>query len=566
VDVKHNIVALLQPLAPAGTNFTFDKKPEFEEENNFSNILEEATTKVKKAEEKAKSRSDGENKSSQTEEKNQDSKTSEDTKSSGENKSSQTEEKNQDSKTSEDTKSSNEEKVNSEESQAVNSTREFSDSAKDSIATEQTTPTNSTEVNLNTENPQDTIVQQLQTLGLEPEQIQTFLNLFDVNEITEVSNDFLEALDTQLNLFQKTPDGESFPAAPVETPNLSSLKAREKLAADFLRSVGIENNEASDLARKMIQVKTGESVSSDNMAIAMDASSSDNSLEALLGFLKEPIQKEIANKEQIVKLEKASTTQQVKKSENLTAAIKEAGTQATENAEIAVPRIKTQDPVAKIFEQVKFQTAPTEEGGLKPIKVGFQNPADNGSFMDLTNAKTSSEFMIQNAAKVNENFSSTLNEAKATANSKGLPNGVTEKSVVEQVVQKFAIKGTDNQNEIKIKLDPPALGTIRMNINTSGDSVKTTIIAENQAVKQAIEANLNQLKDSFTNQGMKIESFEVMVGGEPGFKENRQQQSQGGNFGNSNKTGFDQEAAETNLVGAYPSRYDFSPGGLSVIV
>jgi len=520
VDVKNNIVALLQPLAPAGTNSTVDNKPGFDEESSFSNVLEEATTKVKQAEEKAKSRSDGEKKSSQTEEK----------------------------------------------SQTVNSSKESSNSPKDSIATEQTNPTNSTEVNVNAENAEETVVQQLQALGLEPEQIETFINLFNVNENTEVSNDFLEALDTQLNLFQKTSDGETLPAAPVENPNLSSLKAREKLAADFLKSVGIENKEASDLARKMIQIKTGETVSSVDVATATEASSSDNSLEALLGFLKEPVQKEISNKEQIVKLEKASTTQQAKQSENLTAAIKAAGAQVTENAEITVPRIQTQDPVAKLFEQVQFQTASTEEGGLNPIMVGFQNPADNGPFMDLTNAKTSPEFVIQNAAKVNENFSSALNEAKATANSKVLPNGVSEKNVVDQVVQKFSIKGTDNQNEIKIKLDPPALGTVRMNINTSGDSVKTTIIAENQAVKQAIETNLNQLKDSFTNQGLKIESFEVMVGGEPGFKENRQSQSQGGNFGNSNKTEFEQEEIEANLAGAYPSRYDVSPGGVSVIV
>jgi flagellar hook-length control protein FliK len=542
VDVKNNIVALLQPLAPAGTNFTVDNKPGLDEESSFSNILEEATTKVKQAEEKAESRSDDKNESSQTEEKSQS------------------------SKTSEETKSSNEEKVNTEESQTVNSSKESSDSTKDSIATEQTTPKNSTEITTSAENAQETIVQQLQTLGLEPEQIETFLSLFNVNETTEVSNDFLEALDTQLNLFQKTSDGETLPEAPVENSNLSSLKAREKLAADFLKSVGIENKAASDLARKMIQIKTGETVSSDNTATAANVSSSDNSLEALLGYLKEPIEKEISNKEQIVKLEKASNAQQAKQSENLTAAIKAAGAQATENAEIAVPRIQTQDPVAKIFEQVQFQTASTEEGGLKPIMVGFQNPADNGPFMDLTNAKTSPEFMIQNAAKVNENFSSALNEAKATASSKGLPNGVSEKNVVDQVVQKFSIKGTDNQNEIKIKLDPPALGTVRMNINTSGDSVKTTIIAENQAVKQAIETNLNQLKDSFTNQGLKIESFEVMVGGEPGFKENRQSQSQGGNFGKSNKTGFEQEAIEANLVGAYPTRYDVSPGGVSVIV
>jgi len=34
-----------------------------------------------------------------------------------------------------------------------------------------------------------------------------------------------------------------------------------------------------------------------------------------------------------------------------------------------------------------------------------------------------------------------------------------------------------------------------MNIITSGDGVRTVIIAENQAVKQTIENNLSQLRD-----------------------------------------------------------------------
>ncbi len=542
MDVKNNIVALLQPLAPAGTELPISNKPRVDEEKSFSNILEEATTKVKQADEKRENQSSDEKQSTQSEEKSQT------------------------SKASEETKTSDKKQVNDQESQTVDSTKESSDSLKES-STPQATATKTKDINVSAEETQNAVVQQLQALGLEPEQIQTFLNLFNINETTEVSDDFLEALDTQLNLFQKVSDGEALPAAPVENSNLSSLKAREKLAADFLRSAGIESKEAENLVQKMIQAKTGETVSLDNVATETKTSTSDNSLEALLGFLKKPAAKEISNKEQIVKLEKASVEQQIKQSDNSQVALK-VGTQLTENTEIAAPRIQTQDPLAKIFEQVQFQTASTEEGGLKPVMAGFQNPTDNGPFMDLTNAKTSSEFMIQNAAKVNENFSSALNEAKATTStvSKGLPNGVTEKNVVDQVVQKFSIKGTDNQNEIKIKLDPPALGTVRMNINTSGDSVKTTIIAENQAVKQAIETNMNQLKDSFTSQGMKVESFEVMVGGEPGFKENRQRQSQGGNFGRSNMAGIEQESLEANLAGAYPSRYDVNAGGVSVIV
>jgi flagellar hook-length control protein FliK len=42
------------------------------------------------------------------------------------------------------------------------------------------------------------------------------------------------------------------------------------------------------------------------------------------------------------------------------------------------------------------------------------------------------------------------------------------------------------------------------------------IIAENHAVKQTIENNFNQLRDAMSEQGLKVDSFSVMVGGESG--------------------------------------------------
>ncbi len=83
-------------------------------------------------------------------------------------------------------------------------------------------------------------------------------------------------------------------------------------------------------------------------------------------------------------------------------------------------------------------------------------------------------------------------------------------------MNKFSLRTNGSQSEIKIKLDPPALGTVRMNISTSGDSVRTVIIAENHAVKQIIENNLIQLRDSMSGQGLKVESFTVLVGGDEG--------------------------------------------------
>jgi flagellar hook-length control protein FliK len=94
------------------------------------------------------------------------------------------------------------------------------------------------------------------------------------------------------------------------------------------------------------------------------------------------------------------------------------------------------------------------------------------------------------------------------------PRATVDKSVATQIVEKFSLKGMGNQREFNIRLEPPSLGTVRMNVTSSGEMVRTTIVAENQMVKQVIEGNLNQLKESITSQGLKVDSFTVLVGGD----------------------------------------------------
>jgi len=88
-----------------------------------------------------------------------------------------------------------------------------------------------------------------------------------------------------------------------------------------------------------------------------------------------------------------------------------------------------------------------------------------------------------------------------------------DKPITAQIIEKITLRGFGNQREVHIKLDPPSLGTVRMNVSTSGESVRATIVAENHVVKSIIENNLSQLKDSITHMGIKIDNFSVLVGG-----------------------------------------------------
>lgn len=105
--------------------------------------------------------------------------------------------------------------------------------------------------------------------------------------------------------------------------------------------------------------------------------------------------------------------------------------------------------------------------------------------------------------------------------------GSVEKTVARQIIDRISFRGTGSQKEINIKLDPPSLGSIRVNVSTSGESVRTTIITENSFVKQVIENNLSQLKDSLASQGIKVDQFSVLVGGQPEQNTAHQQESAG---------------------------------------
>ncbi len=123
-----------------------------------------------------------------------------------------------------------------------------------------------------------------------------------------------------------------------------------------------------------------------------------------------------------------------------------------------------------------------------------------------------------------------------------------DKPITAQIIEKFTLRGFGNQREVHIKLDPPSLGTVRMNVSTSGESVRATIVAENHVVKAVIENNLTQLKDSITQQGIKIDSFNVLVGGNASHSAEGHQSALDylGQLGRENS--IDQEPAEEMMT------------------
>jgi hypothetical protein len=85
-------------------------------------------------------------------------------------------------------------------------------------------------------------------------------------------------------------------------------------------------------------------------------------------------------------------------------------------------------------------------------------------------------------------------------------------SVINQIVENAQIIVKGDKKEIKIHLDPPSLGSIHMKVTMDSHSMKATMIADTPHVKEVIESNLNELKRSLADSGIKVEQFSVFVG------------------------------------------------------
>lgn len=62
---------------------------------------------------------------------------------------------------------------------------------------------------------------------------------------------------------------------------------------------------------------------------------------------------------------------------------------------------------------------------------------------------------------------------------------------------------------VRIQLKPPELGRLMVNIDHSGNSMKVSIITENQSAKEILAANVNELKSVLSSSGISLEQFEV---------------------------------------------------------
>lgn len=92
---------------------------------------------------------------------------------------------------------------------------------------------------------------------------------------------------------------------------------------------------------------------------------------------------------------------------------------------------------------------------------------------------------------------------------------LTTSNIIQQIVQQVDIKYKEGSNQIKLQLLPENLGKLSIDLISDNQEIRAKVYVESLMVKEVIEGNLNEFRESLTEKGINISNIEVSVGQDP---------------------------------------------------
>lgn len=106
----------------------------------------------------------------------------------------------------------------------------------------------------------------------------------------------------------------------------------------------------------------------------------------------------------------------------------------------------------------------------------------------------------------------------------------SSQDIMRQIMDYMRINLKPELTNLEMQLHPASLGTLQVQVASKGGVITANFITQNEAVKSALESQMIQLKESFEEQGVKVEAIEVTVQSHA-FERNLEQGRGSGNQG-----------------------------------
>lgn len=85
--------------------------------------------------------------------------------------------------------------------------------------------------------------------------------------------------------------------------------------------------------------------------------------------------------------------------------------------------------------------------------------------------------------------------------------------IESMVMQRLDQPESTDKSSVVLRLDPPELGRVNVHMSVSNDVVSIRMVTSDDAARQIIERQLNELQQSLTDKGIAFQEFQVQSGG-----------------------------------------------------
>ncbi|MCM1493333.1 MAG: flagellar hook-length control protein FliK [Muribaculaceae bacterium] len=94
--------------------------------------------------------------------------------------------------------------------------------------------------------------------------------------------------------------------------------------------------------------------------------------------------------------------------------------------------------------------------------------------------------------------------------------------IIEQIAEQVKVHISEAQSSIEMQLNPENLGKVYLQVTAKEGAVHAQLAAANEAVRQALEVQMAELKESLNQAGVKVDAIEVTVASHE-FEQNLEQ-------------------------------------------
>jgi flagellar hook-length control protein FliK len=102
------------------------------------------------------------------------------------------------------------------------------------------------------------------------------------------------------------------------------------------------------------------------------------------------------------------------------------------------------------------------------------------------------------------------------------PTRVEPQSVYQQVGERVLWLIRNQEEKIRIFLDPPELGHLSLEIHRTKENIQATLYTDNPATKATLESSQLEIQKIVESEGFKLEKFDVLVQQDLGRQERRE--------------------------------------------